>query len=156
MLIRHAEPRDYSTVAAVIDEWWGGRAMRDMLPKLFFVHFRETSFVAEDQGELVGFLSGFLSQTFPDEAYIHFVGVHPAYRQAGLARQLYERFFDAARAGGRSVVRCVTAPVNRISVAFHTRLGFAIEPGDALENGVPVHTDYDGHGGSRVLFVKHL
>src|SRR5207237_10816747 len=69
--IRHAEPDDHARVAAVLDDWWGGRRMRDMLPRLFFVHFRETSFVAEEAGELVGFLCGFLSQTHADEAYCH-------------------------------------------------------------------------------------
>ena len=66
MRIRHAEPADHARVAGVIDEWWGGRRMRDMLPRLFFTHFRDTSFVAEDDlGELAGFLCGFLSQTYP-------------------------------------------------------------------------------------------
>ena len=54
--------------------------MVDMLPKLFFVHFRDTSFVAERDGELAGFLVGFLSQSEPEEAYVHFVGVSPAER----------------------------------------------------------------------------
>src|SRR6185437_13276844 len=101
--IRHAEPSDYGRVAAVVDEWWGGRSMAAMLPKLFFVHFRDTSFVAEEDGELAGFLCGFRSQTFDDEAYVHFVGVSPSCRTAGLGRALYERFFEAVRP--RSVVR---------------------------------------------------
>ena len=75
MNVRHAEPDDHARVVAVIDDWWGGRAMADMLPHLFFVHFRDTSFVAEEDGELAGFLCGFRSQTFADEAYVHFVGV---------------------------------------------------------------------------------
>jgi len=62
-----------------------------MLPRLFFTHFRETSFVAEDGGWLAGFLCGFLSQTYPDQAYVHFVGVAPDRRGDGLARDLYER-----------------------------------------------------------------
>lgn len=56
--LRHAEPDDHARVAAVVDDWWGGRPMADMLPRLFFVHFRETSFVAEEDGELAGFLWG--------------------------------------------------------------------------------------------------
>jgi ribosomal protein S18 acetylase RimI-like enzyme len=64
--------------------------MRDMLPRLFFTHFRDTSFVAEDGGGgLAGFLCGFLSQTYPDQAYVHFVGVAPQHRGAGLASALY-------------------------------------------------------------------
>jgi ribosomal protein S18 acetylase RimI-like enzyme len=147
MRLRHAEPADHARVAAVIDDWWGGRQMRDMLPRLFFTHFRDTSFVAEDDRELAGFLCGFLSQTFPDEAYVHFVGVAPAHRRAGLARELYERFFAAARAQGRATVRCVTSPVNTGSVAFHRRLGF--EADAEVE-------DYDGSGESRVLLRKTL
>jgi ribosomal protein S18 acetylase RimI-like enzyme len=145
--IRHAEPADHARVVAVVDDWWGGRRMRDMLPRLFFVHFRETSFVAEANGELVGFLAGFLSQTYPDEAYIHFVGVHPEHRSAGLARGLYEWFFAAARARGRSLVRCVTSPRNEGSIRFHERMGFEVER---------VADDYDGSGESRILFARRL
>ena len=147
MEIRHAEPADHARVAAVIDDWWGGRRVRDMLPRLFFTHFRETSFVAEDGGWLAGFLCGFLSQTYPDQAYVHFVGVAPDRRGDGLARDLYERFFEAARAAGRSSVRCVTSPVNTGSIAFHTKLGFEIE---AEVEG------YDGPDGSRVLLRRAL
>ena len=145
MLIRPAEPADYGRVIAVIDEWWGGRQMTAMLPKLFFVHFRDTSFVAEDDGALAGFLCGFRSQTFEDEAYVHFVGVDPAQRGSGLGRELYQRFFDAV--APRSVVRAVTAPVNERSVAFHRALGFEVER---------VERDYDGRGEERVLLVKTL
>lgn len=156
MIIRHAEPSDHARVITVIDEWWGGRHMSDMMPKLFFIHFKETCFVAEEDGVLVGFLSGFLSQTFRDEAYIHFVGVDLNCRQAGMGRALYERFFEMARSHGRSVIRCVTSPVNKTSIAFHTRIGFDIEPGNGQVDGVSVHRNYDGRGGDRVLFVKAL
>ena len=145
MLIRHAEPADYGAVIGVIDEWWGGREMAAMLPKLFFVHFRDTSFVAEEDGRVVGFLCGFRSQTFDDEAYIHFVGVDPAARAHGLGRALYERFFAAV--APRRVVRAVTAPVNERSVAFHRAMGFEVER---------VDDDYDGHGQARVLLVRRL
>lgn len=156
LLIRQAKAKDYAPIIAVVDEWWGGRQMHDMLPKLFFVHFRETSLVAEANGELAGFLCGFLSQTFPDEAYIHFVGVNPKFRKAGVGRALYVEFFRVARACSRNIIRCVTAPVNKTSIAFHTRMGFEIEPGDKQIDGVSVHMNYDGEGGDRVLFVKRL
>jgi ribosomal protein S18 acetylase RimI-like enzyme len=128
--IRNAERSDYDRISPLVDDWWGGRQMRALLPRLFFEHFRETSFVAEEDGELVAFLNGFLSQSFPDEAYIHFVGVRPDRRGGGLASELYERFFAVARAHGRSVVRCVTSPANEGSVAFHRALGFEVERGD--------------------------
>jgi ribosomal protein S18 acetylase RimI-like enzyme len=101
-----------------VNVWWDGRDMAPTLPKLFFIHFDGTSFVAEDSnGELLGFLCGFLSQTEDDEAYIHFVGVSPEERGGGLGRALYERFFDEAHSQGRNIVRCVTSPVNQRSVS---------------------------------------
>ena len=148
MEIRHAEPADYGRVIGRVNAWWGGRDMAPMLPRLFFVHFEGTSYVVDDgEGQLAAFLIGFLSQTDPDEAYIHFVGVSPEHRGGGLGRQLYERFFEDARAAGRSRVTCVTSPVNEGSVAFHEALGFTSER---------VAHDYDGPGEDRVLFVKTL
>jgi ribosomal protein S18 acetylase RimI-like enzyme len=146
MHIRYADPADYARVIGVVDQWWGGRSMATMLPKLFFVHFRDTSFVVEgDGGAIAGFLCGFRSQTHDDEAYIHFVGVDPERRGAGVARTLYERFFEAV--APRSTVRAVTSPVNEGSIAFHRALGFEIER---------VDEDYDGQGEARVLLVKRL
>ena len=148
MEIRHAEPADYGRVIGRVNAWWGGRDMAPMLPRLFFVHFEGTSYVVDDgDGQLAAFLIGFLSQTDPAEAYIHFVGVSPEHRGGGLGRRLYERFFEDARAAGRTRVTCVTSPVNEGSVAFHEALGFTSES---------VAHDYDGPGEDRVLFVKSL
>ena len=119
--------------------------MAAMLPKLFFVHFRDTSFVAEDDGGVVAFLCGFRSQTLRRR------GVHPLRRRrpgqrgSGLGRELYERFFAAV--APRSVVRAVTSPVNERSVAFHQALGFEVER---------VDENYDGRGEARVLLIKRL
>jgi ribosomal protein S18 acetylase RimI-like enzyme len=154
--IRPIEPTDYSSIISVVNDWWGGRNMSDMLPKLFFIHFRETSFVAERNGKIVGFLIGFLSQTFQDEAYIHFAGVRPDYRKMGLGRVLYERFFEVARNLSRTVVHCVTSPVNKGSIAFHLRMGFSVERSETIVEGISVAKNYDGYGGDRVLFFKTL
>jgi len=145
--IRHAKPSDYGRVIGRVNVWWGGREMAPMLPRLFFLHFEGTSFVAEDGDELAGFVCGFLSQTEPHEAYIHFVGVAPERREAGIGGALYERFFEEVRAQGRTVVRCVTSPVNEESVAFHEALGFVVDR---------VVPDYDGPGEDRVLLLKRL
>ncbi|HEV7626920.1 MAG TPA: GNAT family N-acetyltransferase, partial [Streptomyces sp.] len=84
------------------------------------------------------------------------VGVGPQSRRLGLGRTLYLDFFELARGQGRSTVRCITSPVNRDSIAFHTRMGFRMEPGDRTDGEVPTHTDYDGAGLDRVCFVHNL
>jgi predicted GNAT superfamily acetyltransferase len=154
--IRPIRPSDYRPVISVINDWWEGRHMADMLPRLFFEHFTGTSFAAERHGELAGFLIGFTSQSRPGEAYIHFAGVRPDERGRGLGRQLYQHFFEAVRTRGCGLVRAVTAPVNHGSIGFHLRMGFDIEPGDTEVNGVPVTSGYDGDGHDRVRFAKNL
>lgn len=119
--LRSAEADDYDRIIGVVDEWWG-RTVQGILPRLFLDHFHRTSFVAEHEGELAGFLVGFPSPSQPEAAYIHFVGVHPRHRGDGLARRLYGRFFDLARAERRTIVRAITSPQNSGSIAFHTAL----------------------------------
>jgi ribosomal protein S18 acetylase RimI-like enzyme len=156
MEIRSVKGSDYYVISPLINEWWGGKNMSEMLPKLFFDHFTNTSFIAEKEGEIVGFLIGFLSQTHSNEAYIHFVGVHPEYRKHNIGKHLYNEFFYMVKQNGRNIVRCVTSPVNNVSIAYHTKMGVEIEEGDKRIDNVTVNTDYDGPKQDRVLFVKQL
>jgi len=156
MEIRFVTGSDYYVISPLVNEWWGGRNMTDKLPRLFFDHFANTSFIVEDEEQIVGFLIGFLSQTHLKESYIHFVGVHPAYRKQNLGKKLYEEFFKVVRQNDRNFVRCVTSPVNKVSIAFHTKMGFKVEDGDQTIDGVSIHSGYDGSNKDRVLFVKEL
>ena len=153
---RPLSERDHAPIVAVVDSWWGGRQMAGLLPRLFFAHFQDTSFVIEEADLIIAFLIGFVSQSSPRQAYIHFVGIEPGYRKRGLGKRLYELFFAAARARGCDSVRCITAPINRGSIAFHRRMGFQIEKSDHERDGVAFTADYDGPGQDRVLFVKAL
>ncbi|WP_283152543.1 GNAT family N-acetyltransferase [Guptibacillus hwajinpoensis] len=156
MNIRHVKQSDYYVISPLINEWWNGGQMIDKLPKMFFDHFTNTSFIAEENGEIAGFLIGFLSQTHLEEGYIHIAGVHPSYRGSHIGRQLYESFFQTMKAYGRSLVRCVTSPDNKNSIAYHFRMGFEIEGGNRVVNGIAVHSNYDGPGRERVVFVKRI
>ncbi|WP_245607261.1 GNAT family N-acetyltransferase [Pseudonocardia spinosispora] len=161
--IRQPIEADYPRIQAALRDWWpdqlGGTGATEralLVPRLFLQHFTEGSLFAEQGDEVRGFLIGFLSATKIDEGYIHFVGVNPAARGTGLARELYGRFFEYCRAAGRTSVRAVTSPGNDVSYAFHTALGFAAEPGEREFDGRPVQPDYDGPGLDRVSFVKVL
>ncbi len=156
LLIRPLAPADYELVIPVVNDWWGGRNMRDMLPKLFFVHFCRTSFVAEQRGQVAGFLVGFMSQCRPKEAYVHFVGVHPRHRRSGLGKILYDCFFAEVGKLGCRQVRCVTSPLNKTSIAFHQAMGFEVEQTEKEMDGASFAADYDGPGEHRVLFLKAL
>jgi ribosomal protein S18 acetylase RimI-like enzyme len=143
---RMARADDYDAIAAVLNDWWG-RSVLGALPRLFLDHFHRTSLVIDGPAGPLAFLVGILSPSKPEHAYIHFVGVSPDARKRGLARRLYEEFFDLARADGRRVVSAVTAPVNSGSIAFHRSMGFTVTG--------PV-AGYDGPGRDFVTFTRHL
>jgi L-amino acid N-acyltransferase YncA len=74
-----------------------------------------------------------------------------------VGKLLYEHFFAEVQQLGRRVVKCVTSPVNKTSIAFHLRMGFVPKVGDTRTvEGVPFVEDYDGKGESRVVFCKQL
>jgi len=123
------EPSDRERVLAVVDDWWG-RPMPGLLPRPFFTHFRDTSFVIKQGEELVAFLLGFLSQTYPDEAYVHAVAVAPAFRDQGVGRLLYRHFIDVVIRRGTRRVHAITSAANVGSLAFHRRLGFSVQLSD--------------------------
>lgn len=157
MSIRHLEEDDYhQAIIAVIDDWWAGRHMAHLLPRVFFVHFRETSFAIAEGCTIICFLAGFVSQTYPGQAYIHFVGIHPDHRRRGLEHRLYSMFFETVRELGCTTVRCITSPVNGGSMAFHTHMGFEIEGVTREYQGVPCTIKGELNGEHRALFVRTL
>jgi ribosomal protein S18 acetylase RimI-like enzyme len=157
--LRRPVEADHARLIGQVDEWWGGRKVHALLPRLWLQHFTATSWVAEDaDGRLVGFLVGFVSPDRPDEGYVHMVGVGPNYRRSGLGRTLYERFFDDVRGRGVRSVTAVTWPGNRASVAFHRAMGFTPSEGSGTQNlyGTPAFADYDADGEDRVVFSRAL
>jgi len=134
--------------------WWDGRDFIYALPRLFFDHFNESSFVIFHKDELVAFLIGFLSPSNLNEGYIHFAGVHPSFRKIGLGSHLYSLFFDFCRLHNRDTVKSCTSPVNKGSIQFHIKQGFDIEPGDTVVDGFEVKLNYNRHGDHKVLFKK--
>jgi N-acetylglutamate synthase-like GNAT family acetyltransferase len=162
--VRHPTPSDHPRILAVLDEWWGGlggeqgRLERSLLvPRLFLQHFTNTSYIVDrPDGTIGAFLIGFHSQSRPEVAYVHFVGVAPDLRRTGLAGSLYERFIERARAAGMSKVQAITSPRNATSRAFHRGMGFELDPSEDEVDGIPVQRDYDGPGIDRVTFTLRL
>ena len=133
----------------MIDDWWGGRKVRQALPRLWLEHFSGTSWIVErPDGRLAGFVIAFVSQDDPATGYVHLIAAEPNRRRRGLGRALYERAFaDLAGRGARRVV-AVMWPANRIAVDFHRALGFRVDdgPGSQRLYGTPAFADYDGPG----------
>ncbi|MBU2621073.1 MAG: GNAT family N-acetyltransferase [Proteobacteria bacterium] len=152
LTIRNSKPSDHSRILYVLKYWWGGRDLTFMLPKLFLIHFNNTSFVIEKGDELIAFLIAFLSPAKSKEGYIHFAGVHPDYRGLGIGKLLYNRFFMICKENNRDNIRACTSPVNKGSIYFHKKIGFEISKGNAEIEGTQVTLDYNRPDDPKVLF----
>lgn len=156
---RRPTEADHAGIVGVVDEWWGGRRLRHLLPRLWLQHFTGTSWIAEtSEGRLAGFLIGFVSPDHPDEAYIHLAATHPSRRRQGLGRALYERFIDDVRTRGVSKVTAITWPANKGSLAFHLGMGFELDEGPGTQSlyGVPARTDYDDESDDKAVLTRYL
>jgi GNAT superfamily N-acetyltransferase len=150
---------DHPRIVPLVDEWWGGRRMHDLLPRLWFQHFTRTSWLAETEaGRPMGFLVGFISPDDPSVAYVHMIGTDPNRRRRGLGRELYDRFFADASERGARRVRAITWSENRVSIRFHQALGFRPLDGPGSRNlyGTIGFPDYDYPGDDRVVFERPL
>ena len=159
LVFRRPTEADYPRVVEVVDEWWGGRRLRALLPRLWFQHFTGTSWVAEEaDGRLRGFLIAFISQDDPTTGYVHMIASDPNRRKAGIGRALYEHAFADLASQGARRVKAITWPGNRVSVDFHRAMGFRVDdgPGTQAIYGIPAHPDYDGSGEDRVVFIREL
>ena len=159
--IRFRRPTDgdHARLVAQVDDWWGGRKIHHLLPRLWLQHFTGTSWIAEDKdGAPIGFLIGFVSPDHPEQAYIHMVATSPNVREQGLGRALYERFFEDVRGRGAHRVTAITWPANRVSVGFHRAMGFVPDDGPGTQRlyGTPAYPDYDGEGDDRTVFSREI
>lgn len=153
---RSAEAGDAAAVAQAIDEWWPGKHMVHAVCPQLFEHLGDTCTIVEQDGALIGFLVGFVSQRMPETGYVHYAGVLPEKRGLGIGRELYRRFAEAATARGCSRLYAETGAWNVTSIAFHQRLGFVLAPGDETVGGLPVHHDAAGVGFDFVVMVMSL
>jgi ribosomal protein S18 acetylase RimI-like enzyme len=145
MQIRGITKKDFDHVASVLDRWWGGPS-REQAHPIFFYELGEHALIADDDGEVIGFLLGFVAPGVPRVAYIHLVGIHPEHRRRGVGKRLYEVFTERARAAGASRIKAITNVGNEGSIDFHRALGFHV-----VEDA-----DYAGPNRPRVVFTKEL
>lgn len=151
MQIRGITKQDFDHVVSVLDRWWGGPS-REQAHPIFFYELGEHALIADDGGEVIGFLLGFVSAGGPADAgggrvaYVHLVGIHPDHRRRGVGKRLYEVFLERAKQAGAERAKAITNVGNEGSIEFHRALGFEV-----LEDA-----DYAGPSRPRVVFTKPL
>jgi ribosomal protein S18 acetylase RimI-like enzyme len=144
--IELARDGDLAEILRNFDRFWGDRELlRPLHHPIFFCELADTAFVARRDGEIAGYLLGFVAPT--GDGYIHFVAVRDDARTLGLGRRLYETFAAAAAQRGATALKALTSPENEGSIAFHRQLGFA---------DMTLVPDYMGSGRTRVVMRRPL
>lgn len=158
MDIRNIEESDFMYCVNIVKKSWPQFKERESIYHLFAKYFYNTSFVVEDNGKIVAFLLGFLSQVDTVTAYIHLVSTDPQYQRRGIAGKLYQKFFDTVKSMGRKKVYLIVNPDNIQSLEFHKKLGFGVENVGTLitVDGVEAIKDYNGPENHMVKFTKEL
>ncbi len=135
---------DFLHIVRVIDKWWGGPTSALAHP-VWFYELGADAMVAEANGQLVGFLFGFIT---PERTtgYVHLVGIDPEYRRKHVGTLLYQTFEKRCAEAGCKSLKALTTEGNEGSARFHQALGWST---DKIE-------DYAGPGRTRIIFTKHL
>ena len=107
-------------------------------------------------GEIGGFLLGFISQENPDESYIHLLCVDPKMRGKNIGKNLTDAFINFAVSKGCKKVKLITKPINWNSISFYKKIGFLEEKSGETMNilGTTAIKNYDGDGEHMVVFYK--
>ena len=87
------------------------------------------TYVAEADGEIIGYLMGAIQKrppvlTIDTEAVVWDIYVHDDFRGIGVGAELMEEFFQWAREKKVGMVTLQVSPPNRKGVDFYKRLGF--------------------------------
>ena len=145
---------DFDQVLAELDQFWEHDRTSTLHHPTIIYEFGNSSFVIKEKGRVLAYLFGFLSQT-EYAGYVHLLSVRRGFRRQGLANRLYAHFEQFARSRGCTMLKAITSPVNRLSIAFHKSIGM-LPTGGPDSRGLPVVKDYAGPGRDRVVFLKYL
>ncbi len=158
MLVRNAFPGDFLEVVDRSREWADIVIERESVYHIFTEHFRDTCFIAEDRGVMIGYLLGYRSQARPEEALVHLVQVAPRLRGNGVGRRMFNQFEAAVRRMGCTRIATHSRPENGNCNRFYKAMGFEVVSGEnTIEvNGMPAVKDYNGPGKHRVVWSKKI
>jgi L-2,4-diaminobutyric acid acetyltransferase len=82
---------------------------------LIATHFRDTSLVAERDGEIVGYVAAYRPPTHPESVFVWQIGVDAAARRQGLARRMLLAVLDLPACRQVRYLESTVTPTNAAS-----------------------------------------
>jgi diaminobutyrate acetyltransferase len=123
-------------------------------------YFRDTCYLAERDGKILGFMWGFLSQTDPHTFFLWQIGVDPSTRGEGIGGRILEAAERELAERGCHRIELTIDPSNRPSQRLFEKRGYrniSDEEGRTIEvEGVLAVCGYYRPDGHFSLFEKRL
>jgi len=83
-------------------------------------------FVAEDDGQIIGFLLAYETLPFTGTLCIRYVGLNPEYQGMGIGLLVYEKLIEKAKQKQIKEIRALINLDNPRSIGLHEKAGFRI------------------------------
>lgn len=108
--------------------------------------FRDTCIVAEHNGRVVGFVTGYRPPGRPDSIFLWQVGVDSSMRGRGLGKRLLAAFLNSRGARGATLLETTISPSNEASKALFGAIARDLKTGMRVTEGfTEQHFPESGH-----------
>ncbi|MDZ8117654.1 diaminobutyrate acetyltransferase [Pontiella agarivorans] len=115
-------------------------------------HFNETAICAKEQGNLVGFISGYLIPDRPDTLFVWQVAVAESARGQGLAGRMLIALLERPACRNVRFLETTITPSNGASQAVFTKLAAVLEVPVNVSAGFDRNTHFEGAHESEELW----
>ena len=125
LTIRTAIEKDFLNIWGFVRnckplESYGAHFYRIMLR-----YFGDSCFIAEQDGEIVGFILGFETQRHPGSYFLWQIGVHPKFQGQGIGAKILAHMEDETRRKGCVRIEVTIDPENCPSQKLFEKIGFS-------------------------------
>ncbi|QDU96688.1 diaminobutyrate acetyltransferase [Lignipirellula cremea] len=124
--------------------------------------FSATSFVAEANGQLLGFVAAYVRPTDPEAVFVWQIGAAPAARRRGVGKALLRAVLQATASQNRKYLEATITPSNAASmrlfqaIADERKTGCQVLPGFESVDFSPVQATTPAHEPENLVRIGPL
>ncbi len=126
--------------------------------KIILRYFANCCFVAEEEGQIIGFAMGIIPQSFPGTFFLWEMGVAPSYQRQGIGGELVGVIENEMKKLGFHRIELTIDPVNIPSWKLFEKMGYrniSEKMGKTIEvEGNPAVEDYYKPGRHFMVYEK--
>jgi diaminobutyrate acetyltransferase len=160
VVIRRAREEEFLDVYRFISSCGVLETYGEHFFRIVIRYFGSTSYLAERDGAIIGYMWGFLTQEDPETFFLWQIGVDPATRGEGIGGLILERAEADLAARGCRRIELTIDPANHPSRRLFEKRGYrnvSAEHGETIElGGILAIADYYRPEGHFCLYEKLL